>query len=298
MKDYASLRKKNNGALAAIIVLTLCVVLTATLLFGRLLSFSPANRTQRIPLTESNGITHVTPAPRTAAPLPAMPRLLAAPPMVLASPGFEASDENTVWSGETDVEIFSISYDNETGETTVRSHDDAKVLAPGVGDSYSFELENTGNVSLDYTLEMDAWFSDTEYPIPVVVSVENGGGEWLLGSGEEMVDVLRLSEVKEAGVIAAGYVRGYTLHWEWPFEVDDVYDTMLGNLAVDQDITLTIQIRTTAMYSEDPNAPGGDHPATGDTSKVGMYAVLMVASLAGILILLLNTRKEEANEAR
>ena len=129
MKDYASLRKKNNGALAAIIVLTLCVVLTATLLFGRLLSFSPANRTQRIPLTESNGITHVTPAPRTAAPLPAMPRLLAAPPMVLASPGFEASDENTVWSGETNVEIFSISYDNETGETTVRSLDGDKVLA-------------------------------------------------------------------------------------------------------------------------------------------------------------------------
>ena len=38
MKDYASLRKKNNGALAAIIVLTLCVVLTATLLVLNLLS--------------------------------------------------------------------------------------------------------------------------------------------------------------------------------------------------------------------------------------------------------------------
>lgn len=297
MKDYASLRKKNNGALAAIIVLTLCVVLTATLLFGRLLSFSPANRTQRIPLTESNGITHVTPAPRTAAPLPAMPRLLAAPPMVLASPGFEASDENTVWSGETDVEIFRISYDNETGETTVRSLDGDKVLAPGVGSSYSFELENTGNVSLDYTLEMDAWFSDTEYPIPVFVRVTNGAGEDLLGTEAEMVDVLRLKEVSEAGTIAAGFVRGYTLHWEWPFELDDEYDTMLGNLAVEQDISLTIQIRTTATCSADPDAPGGDHPATGDTAQVGMYAVLMVLSLAGILFILLTTRKEEVNEA-
>ena len=294
--DYASLRKKNSGSLAAVIALVVCVLLSATMLFSRLIAYAPAQNTQRIPLTKSNGVTHVTTKPRAGV-IPPTGRVLAAP-MLLANPGFEAKDENTVWSGETDVEIFSISYDNETGETTVRSQNDAKVLAPGVGDSYSFELENTGNVSLDYTLEMDAWFSDTEYPIPVVVSVENGGGEWLLGSGGEMVDVLRLSEVKEAGTIAAGFVRGYTLHWEWPFEVDDVYDTMLGNLAVDQDITLTIQIRTTAMYSEDPNAPGGDHPATGDTAQVGMYAVLMVASLAGILILLLNTRKEEANEAR
>lgn len=295
--DYASLRKKNSGTLVSVIALLVCVVLSATMLFGRLLTYSAEERIQRIPLTKSNGITHVTPGklPRSAA----MPgRLLAIAPQWLASPGFEASDEDTVWSGETEVEIFSISYDNESGETTVRSQDGVKVLAPGVSSSYTFELENTGNVSLDYTLEMDAWFSDTEYPIPIFVCVTDATGAYLLGSEEESVDVLRLSEVKEAGTIAAGFVRGYTLHWEWPFEVDDVYDTMLGNLAVDQDITLTIQIRTTAMYSEDPNAPGGDHPATGDTAQVGMYAVLMVASLAGILFILLTTRKEEANETR
>ena len=212
--DYASLRKKNSGSLAAVIALVVCVLLSATMLFSRLIAYAPAQKTQRIPLTKSNGVTHVTSTKPRAGVIPPTGRVLAAP-MLLANPGFEAKDENTVWSGETDVEIFSISYDNETGETTVRSQNDAKVLAPGVGDSYSFELENTGNVSLDYTLEMDAWFSDTEYPIPVVVSVENGGGEWLLGSGEEMVDVLRLSEVKEAGTIAAGFVRGYTLHWKW-----------------------------------------------------------------------------------
>ena len=293
MRDYASLRKKNNGALAAIIVLALCVVLTATLLCGRLLSFSPANRTQRIPLTESNGITHVTPAPRTAA----MPgRLLAIGPQWLASPGFEAYDENTVWSGETNVEIFSIQYDNKSGETTVRSKNGAKVLAPGTGGTYKFALENTGNVSLDYTLEMDAWFSDTEYPIPVVVSVTGQAGEYLLGSEGEMVDVLRLQEVQQSGTIAAGNIMPYVLNWEWPFELDDEYDTMLGNMAVEQDISLTIQIRTTATYSADPDAPGGDNPATGDTAEVGFYAILMVVSLAGILAILLLRNKEKEYE--
>ena len=297
MKDYASLRKKNSGTLAAFIVLLVCVVLSATLLFGRLLAYSPTERTRRIPLTKSNGITHVTSSTPPAAASPVPFGLLTARPLFLVSPGFEVRDDNTVWSGETDIEIFSIRYDNESGKTTVRSQDDMKVLAPGVGSSYTFELENTGDVSLDYTLEMDAWFSHTQYPIPVVVRVTDRVGNYYLGSEEEMVDVLRLSEVKAEGTIAAGYVRAYTLEWEWPFEQDDAYDTMLGNLAVEEDITLTIQIRTTATGSDDPQAPGGDNPVTGDTAKVGMYAILMVASLGGILFILLSRRKEEENEA-
>ena len=302
MNDYASLRKKNNSSLAMVILLLVCVVLTATLLFGRLMGYTTTERIQKIPLTQSNGITRVT----TSEPLSAARRpsgLLAVPAVtplsttVLASPGFEARDENIVWSGETDIEIFSITYDNESGQTTVRSQNDMKVLAPGVGSKYTFELENTGNVSLDYTMEMDAWFSHTDYPIPVVVRVSDSIGNYYLGSDEEMVDVLRLSEVKAAGTIAKDWLRAYTLEWEWPYERgEDIYDTMLGNMAVDEDITLTIRIRTTATYSGDPDAPGGDRPATGDNAQIGLYAILMVASLGGLLFLLLPRGKEETNE--
>lgn len=295
MNDYASLRKKNSSTLVTIIVLLVCIVLSGTLLFSRLLSYSPAERIQRIPLTRSNGITHVTSGKPTAA----MPMgLLTVSPLFLASPGFEAWDENVVWRGETDIEVFSIHYDNETGETTVRSQNDVKVLAPGVGGSYTFELENTGNTSLDYTMEMDAWFSHEDFPIPVVVRVSDSADNYYLGSKGEMVDVLRLSEVHTEGTIAKGWLRAYTLEWEWPFERgEDEYDTMLGNMAVDEDITLTVQIRTTAAYSEDPDAPGGDKPATGDTAQIGLYAILMVASLGGILFILLPHGKEKENEA-
>ena len=62
--DYASLRKKNSGSLAVIIALVACVLLSATMLFSRLISYSPADQTQRIPLTKSNGVTHVTTRPR------------------------------------------------------------------------------------------------------------------------------------------------------------------------------------------------------------------------------------------
>ncbi len=298
MNDYASLRKKNNSSLAMVILLLVCVVLTATLLFGRLMGYTTTERIQKIPLTQSNGITHVTTTKPKSAATPMPMGLLTASPLFLASPGFEARDENVVWSSETDIEIFSIHYDNETGETTVRSQNDMKVLAPGVGDSYTFELENTGNTSLDYSMEMDAWFSHAEFPIPVQVRVRDSAGTYYLGSETEMVDVLRLSEVKTSGTIAKGWLRAYTLEWEWPFERgDDAYDTMLGNLAVDEDITLTIQIRTTATGSDDPDAPGGDKPVTGDTAKVGLYAILMVASMGGILFILLPHGKEKENEA-
>jgi len=300
VRQYNSLRKQNNGMLSACVTLALCVLLSGALLFGRLLTYTTEVRRQSIPLTRSSGITRVVAdrLPRTALPVGGNRVLAAVPRSLTASPGFSAYDKDTVWSGETHVEIFSLSYDNETGQTTVHSQDGLKVLAPGTGNTYEFALENTGNVSLDYTMEMDAWYSDTEYPIPVQVRVTDGSGGILLGSPEEMVDVLRLSEVRESGVISRGYVQNYDLQWQWPFEKDDAYDTLLGNLAAEgRDLTLTVVIRTTASCSLDPQEPGGEPPQTGDTTQIALYAVLMVGSMAGLLAVLLLRKKEEGNEA-
>jgi len=280
------------------VTLALCVLLSGALLFGRLLTYTTEVRRQSIPLTRSSGITRVVAdrLPRTALPVGGNRVLAAVPRSLTASPGFSAYDKDTVWSGETHVEIFSLSYDNETGQTTVHSQDGLKVLAPGTGNTYEFALENTGNVSLDYTMEMDAWYSNTEYPIPVQVRVTAGDGRYLLGSEEEMVDVLRLSEVQESGVISRGYIQPYNLQWQWPFSLDDAYDTLLGNLAVENDLSLTIVIRTTASCSLDPQEPGGEPPQTGDTTQIALYAVLMLASMAGILVTLLLRKKEEIHE--
>ena len=296
MRQYASLKKRNSGVLAGIVVLSVCVLLSAILLNSRLMGFVTQSKRQNIPLTKSNGITQVTAetGPRAAA--MGTPRLLtAASPILTAKPGFQTKDENTIWSGETNIEIFSISYDNATGATTVRSQDGDKVLAPGVEGKYEFALENTGNVTLDYTMAMGSFFSHPEYAIPVNVAVTDGEGNYLLGSADEMVDVLRLNEISEAGTVSAKHQQNYTLYWEWPFEEDDAYDTMLGNLAVDKDITLTITIKTTAQYNGTPGSGGG--VPTGDNTQLGMYAVMMAASLMGLVLLLYLRRKEETNEA-
>lgn len=299
MRDYASLRKQNKSRALAVVTLALGVVVSACLLFGRLMAYTPADTRLYIPLTRSNGVTRVTVDGReSAAAVYPGPRLLTVTsPLLTANPGFQTDDNNTVWQGQTEVEIFRISYDNENGELTVNSDRGDKVLAPGTGNTYEFALKNTGNVSLDYTMEMEAYFSHEAYTIPVNARVVDYQGNYLAGSAGEMAEAMALNGVEQSGVISAGYVYPYTLEWEWPFESgDDAYDTMLGNLAVEEDISLTIVIKTTASYNPDPDKPGGI-PETGDTSQVALYAMLMVASLAGILLMLLLDRKEETDEA-
>jgi len=278
----------------ALAVLALCVVISTCMLFSRLMDYVAADKCQYIPLTQSNGITHVTASSGDTMQLAPNTKLLMSPAL-LSSPSFRVTDDNTVWSGKTKVEIFRVSYDNASGETTVHSKGGDKVLAPGTSNTYEFALENTGNVALDYTMSMEAYFSHNEYPIPVQVRVTDYQKNLLTGTQTAMADVLTLNNVKQSGVIAAGNVYPYTLEWEWPFEGgDDAYDTMLGNLAKEEDITLTIVINTTASCNIDPNT-GGGVPKTGDTSNIGLFAGLLALSLIGfvVVVVLLKRRNDE-----
>lgn len=302
MNDYASLRKSNNSTFMAVVALALCVVVTATMLFSRLLGYSTSVAQQMIPLTESSGATVVTAAQKQLL-QPAQPTInllsarsdAAVYTLDETKPGFQVSDDNTIWTGETAVEIFRVSYENGEGKVTVNSGRGDKVLAPGTENEYVFTLQNTGNVDLDYTLTMEAYFSDGEKIIPVVARLVDYEGNYLVGSAESYADVLELNNVMEENGLTAGYVAPYTLQWQWPFEGDDAYDTWLGNEAVNEDITLTIVIHTTAEYGS-----GGGMPETGDTSHVMLLSCLMVGSFAGMLVLLLLPKRkaEEAHEPK
>lgn len=296
MKNYASLRKQHNGSLAALTVLALCVLLSGTMLFSRLVNYTPAVKTQYIPLTVTSGITKVQTGyrdtngnvqlrqPGDTVTMSAVPM---APTMAQASGGF--ADENTVWVGETQVEIFRLSYDNERGETTVSSQNGDKLLAPGTSNTYQFELRNTGDFALDYTMTMEAFFSsETHHTIPVSVTLKDYQNTYLVGSADGGEDVLKLNEVHASGSVSAGNRYPYTLTWEWPFEGNDVYDTLLGNLAEDEDITLTIRIHTIAEGGSE-----GGIPDTGDNSQIMLPVMVMLVSLAGILLLLLLPRRKK-----
>ena len=290
MNNYESLRKQNTGRLPAALALVLCVVLSGTMLFSRLMVFTPEDTRHYIPLTQGNGLTHVTATPLSGE-TAAVP--MGMPLMLTARPGFQTSDKNTVWSSETDIEIFRVTYENGASQITVNSQNGDSLLAPGTSNIYEFVLENTGNVDLIYTMTMEAYFSHGDYPIPVYARLTNHHGEYLVGSEAEAAPVLQLNEVSREGTVRAGHTVPYKLQWEWPFELDDEYDTMLGNMAVEEDIALTIVIRTSATYTDKP-IPDDDEPAkTGDTTDLTFLALLMVGSFAGLLVLLLPRKKRE-----
>lgn len=298
MNRYEHLRKKHkhNGSLAAMAALALCVFLSGAMLFERLEGYTSVVEPQRIYLTETSGMTNVQTGYRddngnvqfdvADVTLSAVPKA-----SVKAKPGGHFADENTVWVGDTQVEIFRVAYENESGEITVSSQAGDKILAPGAANSYQFELRNTGDVALDFTMTMEAYFSSENYMIPVSVTLRDYQNNYLVGSAESTEGVLKLNDVEAQGSVSAGNRYPYTLTWEWPFEGNDEYDTLLGNLAESEDITLTIRIHTIAESGSE-----GGTPDTGDNAHLyGMIALMLVA-LAGFLFLLLLSRNKEKED--
>lgn len=202
-----------------------------------------------------------------------------------------------------DEEIFKLSYD-ETGKITVigvEGNED-KLIAPGTSNLYQFTLANTGDVALDYTMTMEAYVTGTDLWLPVNARVWDYTNRYLLGSPDEKVDVLELNNVNDSAELGAGRYAVYNLEWEWPFEWgNDEYDTMLGNLAVDEDLVLHIVIRTVAEYDEDPNDPNAGlikPPHTGDNSQLLLLCLLSAGSFLGLCIMIFALFKSDRKEKK
>lgn len=212
-----------------------------------------------------------------------------------ANPGFQVEDDKVIWSNNTQVDIFHISYKNGEQQITVNSNDGDKLIAPGTSNSYVFKLSNTGNVALDYEVTVEAFFSPAEVTIPVTARLSRYDGEWIVGDNENFADIPTLDGAQDSATLGAGRYTYYTLDWQWPFESgDDEYDTMLGNRAVDEDLTFTIVINTRAEYSGDADHEGGLVP-TGDNSYASIMTAIVVGSCAMIIILLVLKIKEKKN---
>jgi len=285
----------------------ICDLASLAVLFSRLTAYSPESFKNVIPLTVSRGATTVTAATRQeiyGAEQTAAGYGDDAPQIVqLASPGFRTYDKDTVWVSDTKLEIFHLSYDSEKG-ITVNSENGDKLIAPGTSNEYVFTLENTGDVPLDYDMTMESWITGTDLKLPVKARVHDHTDRYIVGSSSEMVDTDELNTVREHSKLSAGRFAVYTLDWEWPYEWDnDTYDTMLGNMAVNGDIALTIKINTFAAYDETaPKEENGlANPYDPEASpKTGVAMGAVPAVLTGALILMLavrpRNRKDEEEE--
>lgn len=210
------------------------------------------------------------------------------------NPGFEVSDDKTVWNTETQVDIFHTSYTNGEKTITVNSDNGERVIAPGTETSYTFKFKNTGNVALDYTIKLEAYFTPDDIEIPITGKVSRYDGEWILGNENIYENVAALNSAEDKATLGAGKYTYYTLSWLWPFESeDDKTDTILGNCAPDQDLLFTIAIKITVTESSEPNSSSGiTSPQTGDDTNIILWGILALISFAVMIFLLFYQKKE------
>lgn len=294
-------RKKNTAGLGVTVaILVLCLLASTIVLCGRMTTYTQAKFVNVLSLTEERvpdgaGSAFADPAESTGE--TSSDETASPGESQNTSAGTSASaTHHPEFRMEAEAEIFRLSYDNETGKTTVigAAGNADKLIAPGTTNLYQFTLANTGDVSLDYTLTMEAYVTGTDLWIPVNVHMWDYTNKDIVGSENEMVDAMELNTVEESAELGAGRYAVYNLEWEWPFEradengnltSGDTYDTMLGNLAVDEDLVLHIVIRTHAEYDENPDNPNaGDPrpPQTGDDAPIVLLIVLCAGSFIGL----------------
>ncbi len=315
MNEYASLRKSDGFRSGLVIVIVLLLVLelcSLSVLFGQITAYSSVQQRYVISLTEGSpdGTLEIYQRDELAshieqsfAPATLSARRVENPALLTPETPdpngdythYKVYDENTVWSTHTDVEIFSLRYDdNGDGHYTTVSSNEEKVFAPGTTESYTFTLANNGDKTLGYKLSIRAYYENTDgLWIPIEGRLSDYTGAWLVGSATQWPDVLNLDGFHREGSLAAHHEYDYTIDWRWPFErfdgegldANDQYDTMLGNTAVDKDLILHIVIMTEAWLDEDNPTPGG-HPKTGDSGQPYLWTAVALISLVLLLLIL------------
>lgn len=217
----------------------------------------------------------------------------------------------------TDTNIFRVTYDGDGGTVAVLGDGGDKLIAPGTKNSCTFSLKNSTSSTVEYTMDVKAYLApDSFESVPITARLANAQG-YLTADDGEWVYVLDLDGIQDAQTLGAKASAQYTLDWEWPFETgDDAYDTALGDRAVNDELTLTIAVTTTASVLNDNSAgtnPGADPNTNTDTdtdifSKLsqtgdelgillcGMAAVAVVAVFV-LVCLLMRRRKEKGEDA-
>ena len=196
-----------------------------------------------------------------------------------------------------EIQVFYAEYGKD-GEITVKSDFGDKVVAPGTENSYNLYVRNVGKVPISYILEAESRITvdvnGQQTEIPIEASFYTPHGSYLLGGEESLENLGKLDGVKDSSGLSPEHQAKYTLCWSWPFDGDDEFDTLLGNLAAeDEELTVKVAFNVTAAYN--PNAGGGS-PITGGSSNIGLWVALFVISTFTLIILLFLRKREQDEE--
>lgn len=222
--------------------------------------------------------------------------------------GLYVKDNTQVWTTDTEIDLFKVSYKNNKGEITVKSASKDKVIAPGTNGSYTFDLKNTSKKSVDYKIWVETSITSNIKEIPLQTRMFGAKG-WLLGSKNNWKDADKLDGITTTETLGSGKTAQYKIYWQWPFEQGkDAEDTNLGNISANEKITYKVVIHTLTAATTNTDNPKTNTPTnkkpvsviqaikTGDTAQIMKWAILLGFSAGIILILIFWKRKKEENK--
>ena len=100
---------------------------------------------------------------------------------------------------DTELDIFSVTYKNASGNIIIEGADGEKVIAPGAAVDYSVRLRNKDTIALDYTLivQVDTINEDNipGVEIPVVFRLLDPNGDYLAGDPKTWAHSLEMDGV-------------------------------------------------------------------------------------------------------
>lgn len=184
------------------------------------------------------------------------------------------------WDINTKVDEKGVAELSLFEESSINSKSYGNIIFPGANESNVIKLRNTANNAVKYTVVVYNKKTNDEIPVVVELTGENLNNteEYTLPQGVEKQDVIRAVY----GTIDGNDIKDFEINWKWEFyenNQQDVIDTILGNNAIDNQITVGVYV-----VIEDNNQYIS--PKTGDNSIIEIYFIALIISIIILSILL------------
>ena len=181
-------------------------------------------------------------------------------------------------------DIFSMQYENATGEVTVIGAEGEKVSAPGTDVEYTIRLRKNDKVALDYEVLPIAEFT-SNHEIPIQVRVL-GPQDYLAGDAKTWIPFEELNGSSDKATLKKGESVEYVFQWRWPFESgDDAHDTFLGDNVFAETIGVMVSFDVYATANTALSDNGGLLGRVyGDTSFYFIFSIILLIAIIILVV--------------
>ncbi len=203
------------------------------------------------------------------------------------------------------IDLFKNLYTNVFGQVVAQSATGEKIIAPGLSNSFTFSLKNTGKISMDFTMTLEGIFSHKEQDLPFEIRLRSGN-TWLLGDELTWVSVDALKDVEIKNTIDYGKYINYVLEWRWPYEgnneqdkqLADLNDTLLSFAPQGRPVQFALNIHTLSTITEGaiPAEPTNYEKFLEKIPPMPVLILLIILILGAIAWVWFVKKQEEAGD--